>query len=302
MATAAVVIMFSLLETTHSRKHSQHWRDLCKLRVWWSVGSCLGCEQLPSWHVTRHTSGTRTETHHVPLWVCVEWRCLVNVLELLVFGEFCQGELAHWLVCSEGVLPGWDLAEERSGIDCHCLHSKSQAVILMEVLGVGSGVLGEKGVGDELTAASTISKLAISHLNYIMYPSKTDLILMMSLVLPPVEQLLNDQITFKWPTQLVVMFPPYEISIDRHMSTLVITMHWQAPWGTSCILVGVCVEWRASPPLTSFFHLAGSPSWCWRGIYGGHTAPHFGSGSFITRRRCCCMHILLFMGLHFPSR
>ena len=38
-----------------------------------------------------------------------------------------------------------------------------------------------------------------------------------------VEQL-NDDITIKWPLQLVIMFPPHETSKDRHMTTLTITI------------------------------------------------------------------------------
>ena len=92
--------------------------------------------------------GMHLEEHLVALWVCVEWRAIDYVAELFAFGELCHCELTQGLGGSERVLPGWGLLEEKGGVECHCLHSQLQAVIL-EVLSVSSGVVGQGGVGDK---------------------------------------------------------------------------------------------------------------------------------------------------------
>ena len=100
-------------------------------------------------------------------------------------------------------------------IDCHCLYSQSQAVIL-EVLGVGGGVVRQGGVRDELKIASSIPYVSVSHtITYctIRVSPEVNSILFVFLVFPPVEEL-KDGITFEWPLQLVIIFPLHETSKD----------------------------------------------------------------------------------------
>ena len=111
---------------------------------------------------TADTIGIHLEAHLVALWVCVEWRAVVNIAELFAIGVLHYCELSQGLGDSEGVLPGWGLEEERSRVECHCFHSQSQAVIL-EVLGVGVPIIRQGRMGDELRAAPASTDLISSH-------------------------------------------------------------------------------------------------------------------------------------------
>ena len=79
---------------------------------------------------TANTIGDYFEVHLVALWVCVEWRAIVHVVELLAFGELCYCEFTQRLGGSEGVLPVWGFKEEWGGVDNHILDSQLQKVIL----------------------------------------------------------------------------------------------------------------------------------------------------------------------------
>ena len=99
-------------------------------------------------------------------------------------------------------------------MDCHCLYSQSQAVIL-EVLGVGGGVVRQGGVADELTIALSNPYMSVSHTIRCrdQVAAEVNSMLFVSLVFPPVEEL-KDDITFEWPLKLVIIFPPHETSKD----------------------------------------------------------------------------------------
>ena len=75
------------------------------------------------------------EAQFVTLWVCVEWLTVVHLAGHLAFREFCEIENTHY--------------SSDSG------HSQLQTVVL-QVLGVGGGVVAQVSVRDELCKTNSI--------------------------------------------------------------------------------------------------------------------------------------------------
>ena len=128
---------YRLLHRTYgNRKYCQDlwssWKELCSDHVpcllsslsapWWphrltaTPSSHHILLQLDKRRVTRecphhHHVHWHVEAHFIPKRVCIEWRTVVFIVELLAFWELCDSELAHWLGGVEVVLPGWGLGE-----------------------------------------------------------------------------------------------------------------------------------------------------------------------------------------------
>ena len=134
------------------------------------------------------------------------------------------------------------------GIHTYSPNSQSQAVV-MEVLSVGGGVIGERGVGKQIitTVPSSLCKqnsfntsrtLAIR----IIVTVELQYSRLVFIVFSPIEELNND-ITYKWPMQVIIMFTLHKTRSDCYVSTFGTFIAIHIYIQNHLITTGVCVEW-----------------------------------------------------------
>ena len=76
--------------------------------------------------------------------------------------------------------------EESSGVEDHITNSQSQAVLL-QILSIGGGIVGERVGMNEITQSNTFSKQAIYHLYIVIRNFSYEYFLVVFLVLSPIQ-------------------------------------------------------------------------------------------------------------------
>ena len=134
------------------------------------------------------------------------------------------------------------------GVHTYFPDSQLQAVI-MEVLSVGGGVVGEGGVREQIiTTIPTLQRIIIisntsrTRAIRIGVTVKLQYSCLVFIVFSPIEEF-NNYITYKWPTQIIVMLSTHNPRPDSYMSifgtSIAICINAQKHF----IPTGVCVEW-----------------------------------------------------------
>ena len=119
----------------------------------------------------------------------------------------------------------------------------------MEVLSVGGGVVGERGVREQIitTVPRFISYTAICNTSRtrairISVAVELQYSRLVFIVFSPIEELNND-ITYKWPMQVIVMFTLHKTWSDCYVSTFGTFITIRIYKKNHLITTRVCVEW-----------------------------------------------------------
>ena len=134
------------------------------------------------------------------------------------------------------------------GVHTYFPNFQLQAVV-MEVLSVGGGVVGERGVREQIittvprfTGYTAICNTSRTRAIRISVAVELQYSRLVFIVFSPIEELNND-ITYKWPTQVIIMFTLHKTRSDCYVSTfgtfITICIYKQNHF----ITTGVCVEW-----------------------------------------------------------
>ena len=121
----------------------------------------------------------------------------------------------------------------------------------MEILSVGRGVVGERGVREQIitTAPSCSSYIPAALCNTnrtltirISVTVELQYSRLVFIVFSPIEELNND-ITYKWPTQVIIMFTLHKTRSNCYVSTFGTFIAIHIYIQNHLITTGVCVEW-----------------------------------------------------------